>query len=138
MAARDKIHSAVKEALIKDGWTITHDPYQIKYGERKVEIDLAAEHILAAERDTSKIVVEIKSFLRLSLLQDLKDMLGSYQLYFPLVAKTAPEYTLFVAIPHRVYDDNFDEPMIALAIEANQIPLVVVDIVREEIVQWIK
>jgi hypothetical protein len=28
--ARDKIHNAVKNALIKGGWTITADPYQLQ------------------------------------------------------------------------------------------------------------
>ena len=27
--ARDKIHGAVKTALVKDGWTITADPFVI-------------------------------------------------------------------------------------------------------------
>lgn len=29
MAARYTIHDAVKRVLIKDGWTITHDPYTV-------------------------------------------------------------------------------------------------------------
>jgi len=31
MAARDKIHELVKQALIKDGWTITDDPFTIEF-----------------------------------------------------------------------------------------------------------
>ncbi|MFN5815248.1 MAG: element excision factor XisH family protein, partial [Pseudanabaena sp.] len=27
MPARDSIHDAVKEAVIKDGWEVTDDPY---------------------------------------------------------------------------------------------------------------
>nr|WP_017306237.1 element excision factor XisH family protein [Spirulina subsalsa] len=30
MAAKDTYHEAVKNALIKDGWIITFDPYPIK------------------------------------------------------------------------------------------------------------
>ena len=29
MAARDKIHKAVRNALIKDGWEITHYPLEV-------------------------------------------------------------------------------------------------------------
>ncbi len=49
--ARDKIHSAVKNALIKDGWTITDDPYYLKNkdGSLTLEVDLAAERTIAAE-----------------------------------------------------------------------------------------
>ncbi len=28
--ARDLIHDVVREALVKDGWTITHDPYRME------------------------------------------------------------------------------------------------------------
>ncbi|MEM1122330.1 MAG: element excision factor XisH family protein, partial [Bacteroidota bacterium] len=29
MAAKDIFHETVKEALVKDGWIITHDPLKI-------------------------------------------------------------------------------------------------------------
>ncbi|MGD2183210.1 element excision factor XisH family protein [Lusitaniella coriacea LEGE 07167] len=31
MPAKDTYHDAVKNALIKDGWTITADPYYIAF-----------------------------------------------------------------------------------------------------------
>jgi hypothetical protein len=31
MPTKDTYHHAVKNALLKDGWTITADPYLIKY-----------------------------------------------------------------------------------------------------------
>lgn len=30
--AKDLFHNKVKIALQKDGWKITHDPYQLRYG----------------------------------------------------------------------------------------------------------
>ena len=42
MPARDSIHEAVKEAVIKDGWEVTDDPYVISYGDRFLFVDLAA------------------------------------------------------------------------------------------------
>jgi hypothetical protein len=62
MAARDFYHETVKQALIADGWSITHDPYFVQMGKLKGFIDLGAE-LLAAERDTSRIAVEIKNRL---------------------------------------------------------------------------
>ena len=55
--ARDIFHFHVKEALIKEGWTITHDQWAIKGLTRKISIDLAAEKILVAERGKDKIAV---------------------------------------------------------------------------------
>lgn len=42
------MHDVVITALEKDGWRITHDPYIVKYGLRRAEIDLAAEKLIAA------------------------------------------------------------------------------------------
>jgi hypothetical protein len=63
MPAKDIYHDAVKAALIKDGWTITADPYPIKYEEIKLFADLAGEKTISASREEQQIVVEIKSFL---------------------------------------------------------------------------
>jgi XisH protein len=46
--AKDLFHNNVKVALQKDGWKITHDPYQLRYGIADVYIDLAAEEAIAA------------------------------------------------------------------------------------------
>lgn len=44
MAAKDIYHEAVKNALIKDDWITTFDPYPIKYQEVKLQADLAREN----------------------------------------------------------------------------------------------
>lgn len=54
--ARDIIHEIVKRALMKDGWTITHDPYLLKIKPNQ-EIDLGAEKLIVAERGADKIAV---------------------------------------------------------------------------------
>jgi len=61
MSAKDVIHDSVKNALIKDGWVITHDPFTIKYKDATLFADLAAQRTLAAEKAGNKILVEIKS-----------------------------------------------------------------------------
>ena len=48
--ARDRFHGAVRRALEKDGWLVTADPYIVRFDRTTVEIDLAAEQLLAAER----------------------------------------------------------------------------------------
>ena len=51
MPAPDIYHHVVKNTLIKDGWTSTHDPYTLMFGQRNVFVDLGAEHLVAAERN---------------------------------------------------------------------------------------
>jgi len=48
MPAKDTYHHAVKNSLLKDGWTITADPYFIKYEDAKLYADIAAEKPIAA------------------------------------------------------------------------------------------
>lgn len=62
--AKDVFHQQVKKALIKDGWKITDDPLIISISEAiKLQIDLAAENAIGAEKEREKIAVEIKSFV---------------------------------------------------------------------------
>lgn len=32
MPARDRYHDQVRNALVRDGWTITHDPLRLRWG----------------------------------------------------------------------------------------------------------
>jgi XisH protein len=70
MAAKDRFHDAVKQALLKEQWVITADPLILKIDQVKFEIDLAAEKVFAAEKAGQKIAVEIKSFLNPSAVTD--------------------------------------------------------------------
>lgn len=59
--ARDIYHYEVKEALIKDGWTITNDPLVLLgKNEGGLQTDLGAEKIITAEKGLTKIAVEVK------------------------------------------------------------------------------
>ena len=58
--AKDLYHFEVREALIKDGWRITNDPYIIETDDVNFEVDLGAEKMLAAEKGSEKIAVEVK------------------------------------------------------------------------------
>ena len=64
--AKDYFHEAAKKALQNDSWTITHDPFLIPINARGIYADLGAEKTIAAEKEKELIVVEVKSFLGLS------------------------------------------------------------------------
>jgi hypothetical protein len=51
MSAKDVFHNAVKNALQKEGWIITDDPFFIRFGGINIYIDLGAEKVIAAEKD---------------------------------------------------------------------------------------
>ncbi len=138
MPAVDRIHDAVRSALIKDSWTITHDPYVIRYEEVTLFADLAAERLLAVERGEQKMVVEIKSFTGASPIQDLKVMLGQYDLYRGFLEAVAPERQLYLAISASAYQSLFSQKAIQLIVQRYDLPLLIVDLETEAIVRWTK
>ncbi|MBR8827130.1 MAG: xisH family protein [Gomphosphaeria aponina SAG 52.96 = DSM 107014] len=38
MPAKDIYHNNVKNALIKDGWNITHDPLRLEWGAKDISV----------------------------------------------------------------------------------------------------
>lgn len=137
MPAKDIYHEAVKNALIKDGWSILADPYKIKYKDVELFADLAAEKPLAAERNGRKIVVEIKSFLSPSPMRDFEIALGQYILYRNLISLTEPEYQIYLAIKDSIYENFFQRESIQAIVKINQLLLLVVEMEKEKILQWI-
>jgi hypothetical protein len=138
MPAKDIYHQTVKIALVKDGWTITHDPYRIRLARGKnLFVDLGAERLIAADRDTEKIAVEIKSFTRASDMKDLEDALGQFVLYSRLLIRYAPERTLYLAVTEEIRKTVFEEEAGQILIEDGIIRLVTFDPTQKVIVRWI-
>ena len=137
MPARDQYHSHVKKALIKDGWTITHDPYRLCWGLKDMYVDLGAEQLIAAENETRKIAVEIKSFRGLSEMYDLENAIGQYVVYHDVLHRLEPERELFLAIPESAFVSLFEEPIGKLLLENHRVKLLVFDQKTEDIRQWI-
>jgi len=137
MAQLDKIHNAVKNALINDGWTITADPFEIRFKDIRVYADLAAERPFTAERNGEKIVVEAKSFVGRSSVSEFEKALGQYNLYLSFLEETSPEYKLFLAISDKIKDKFFNKIAIRHVIKRFALRLIVIDLEKEEIVEWI-
>ena len=137
MPAKDTYHDAVKNALIKDGWTITADPYPIKYEEVKLFADLAGEKTISASREGQQIVIEIKSFLSISPMRDFETALGQYLIYRALLSIDHPEQQLYLAIGQKTYEEFFQKIAIKFIRETYQVSLLIIDLNKEEIIQWI-
>ncbi len=137
MPRRDAYHTAVKQALVKDGWTITDDPLHLKWGRKDMYIDLGASQLLAAQRQECKIAVEVKTFTGRSELDDLEKALGQYVLYFDVLVELEPERTLYLALPTWAYESLFEEPLGQLLLKNQRLRLIVFDPEQEAIKQWL-
>jgi hypothetical protein len=135
--ARDRFHNQVRNALIQDGWTITHDPLRLRWGLKDMFVDLGAERLLAAEKGQRKIAVEIKSFIGVSELEDLEQAIGQYVLYHDVLSRVEPNRELFLAVSEGVFSNLFEEPIGRLLLENDRVQLIVFDPLMEVIQRWI-
>ena len=135
MPARDIFHNAVKNALQKEQWIITHDPLSLDIGGVEMYIDLGAEKLIAAEKDGEKIAVEIKSFLGGSAISEFHTALGQFMNY-RLALMEEPDRILYLAVPSDTYKSFFNLQFIQLVIQQYQIKLMVYDYLNEVIVKW--
>lgn len=138
MPADDVIKPAVVNALVKDGWTITHDPYRIEVGTDNLYVDVAAERILlGAERGVERVAIEVKSFLAPSILREFQLALGQFMLYQSAMRRTDPDRKLIVAVSDAVYANLTARTAVGLVLHDQNVPLVVIKLETEEVVRWI-
>jgi hypothetical protein len=136
MPERDLFHDVVKQSLIEEGWTITHDPLFISFGGVPMYVDLGAEKIIAAEREGKKIAVEIKSFMSSSLLYEFHTALGQYLDYRVALDEQETKRDLYLAVPLDAYEAFFLLPFTQEVMRRYNLKLIIYDTDKEVIVKW--
>ncbi|MCC3548084.1 XisH family protein [Microcoleus sp. PH2017_24_DOB_U_A] len=124
--AKDIFHNTVKIALQKEGWQITHDPYQLRYGIADIYIDLAAE-------------VEVKSFISGSNISAFHTALGQFLNYrIAIEVSDEPGRILYLAVPRDAYQTFLRFEPAKTVIQRYQVRLIVYNPNSEAIEQWIE
>ncbi len=136
MSARDIFHDAVRKGLEAEGWLITDDPLRIEVGDVEMYIDLGAEQLLAAEKESEKIAVEIKSFIGKSSISEFHTAIGQFSNYRIALEEKESERQLYLAVPLGIYSSFFELRFIQTVIQRLQIYLIIYDPIEEVIVQW--
>jgi hypothetical protein len=136
MPARDQLHEHVRRTLVKDGWTITHDPLHLRWGTRDMYVDLGAQRFLGAEKGDLKIAVEVKSFLGPSVMESLEKALGQFVLYDDVLERVEPGRILYLAVSAEVYQEVFEEPVGQLLLQKGRVRLLIFRPEMEVIEQW--
>ena len=137
--AKDLFHNTVKVALQKDGWHITHDPYQLRYGILDVYIDLAAEEAIAAEKAGRKIAVEVKSFAVSSTISEFHTAPGQFLNYrIALEVSSEPDRVLYLAVPTDTYQMFLRFEPAKTVVQRYEVRLITYNPTEEVIDQWIE
>ncbi|HMQ49033.1 MAG TPA: element excision factor XisH family protein [Saprospiraceae bacterium] len=136
--ARDKYHEIVRIALEAEGWIITNDPFEVSTLIADLEIDLAAERLIAAEKGKELIAVEVKSFLGKSLLHDFYKAVGQFSFYNLILFEDDPDRTLYLALPEAAFRYLFKDPIIAKLARINGMKFILFDIETKKITLWKK
>lgn len=102
-----------------------------------MQIDLAAEALVAAEKNNQLIAIEIKSFLAPSTVSEFHTALGQFINYRVALRLKQPERVLYLAVPLFTYQEFFAEEVVRISIEENAVKLLIFDPDSQEVVQWI-
>jgi hypothetical protein len=128
-------HDQVKNALIKDGWRITHNALRLRRAQSElVSLDVAP--LLAAEKDERKIAVAINSFVGHAALADLQHALEQLRRSRTLLHTTVSDYAVYLAVRQAVYTALCATPTGTSLLERAHCSLLVFDPRTEVIVHW--
>ncbi|MFM9947854.1 MAG: element excision factor XisH family protein [Saprospiraceae bacterium] len=141
--AKDFFHDCVRIALEADGWQITHDPYNLTTTRRDgkkvgIPIDLGAERVFAAEKGEEKIAVEVKSFLRASVVNEFHRAMGQYLMYQIGLNGQEIDRVLYLAIPARIIEEIDDLDLLRDSLAAYSVNILIFDPEKQNIVKWIR
>ncbi|NJN39378.1 MAG: hypothetical protein HC790_12815 [Acaryochloridaceae cyanobacterium CSU_3_4] len=113
-------------------------PAQVRPSHRSGDRRPRAERLLAAERGTEKIAVEVKSFTNPSAISEFHMAVGQYLNYRRALRSQEPARILYLAIPSQTYEEFFRLRFIQEGVIEYQLYLVVYDVEDRRIMQWIK
>jgi XisH protein len=134
--AYDDCHPQVVRALEKAGWRVDPVSFRISSGGISVYPDVRAWQSNGASHQV--IIIEIKCFSDASKEQDeLYRAIGQYVIYRNVLKLRQYSAQLYLATPMTTFNRLFKQVAVTATIQDVQISLIVVDIEREEVVQWL-
>ncbi len=132
MPAKDRYHDLLKRALIKDLWSITDEQVKLKIGDRRLWIDIEAEHLT----ENRLILVEVKEMVSASQVDDLANSVGQYLMYKVALESKNISVPLYMAVSTNTFRGILSEEIGQLMLERFEISLIVFDPDSEVITEW--
>ena len=138
MPAIDQCEQQVIRALEKDGWSVTHQPFAIRIDKIRGGYIYADLRLRQKQGDRTVIVVEVKCFASTrTLLDEFYQALGQYVVYRNALIINNMKVAVYLSVPADVYQTFFQKSLMRSVLQDMQVNLVVVDLDKEEFVQWI-
>jgi hypothetical protein len=134
MPAKDRYHDVVKQALLKDGWTIEDEQVKLKIGQRRLWVDLQ----VGRASEGGSMLIEVKGLeSNLSIVEALESTVGQYAVYQATLNAKRLDMPLVLAIPDSAYFGIFEEELGHAVRAFLDLKLVVFNSVSEEVLLWV-
>lgn len=134
MSRKDIFHDTVVNALKKDGWIIEVEQVMLVIENRQLWVDLRVSNAI----NQRAVLVEVKSFISDSQVEDLANAVGKYVMYRAIIEDSELDMELYLAIPNSAYVGIFGERIGQLLFQKLKLKLVVFDINSESILRWLE
>jgi len=137
LPAIDACEPQVLRALQKDHWVIISKPFAIRTNTHTVYADCLLERQNNGHNEQA-IILEVKCFSNPQTdLTEFYTAVGQYQFYRAAVVANQSTTPIYLAIPELALARLIKDNAIDIAIRQNGIKLVVIDLAKEEVVQWL-
>jgi hypothetical protein len=135
----DLCQPAVEIALQKEGWTVVASPKSLITDDETFYIGLKAERrVKVSEVLPATVYIEVKCFHSTGKYKrdDFYTAVGQYIVYRTIMEMQSTDVALYLAIPSETYDEF--SPTILKVLEINKIRIIIVDLAKERVTQWIR
>jgi XisH protein len=138
MTEKDVFHEVVKKALQKEGWKITHNSCLLDVAGQQVSIDLGAEKSSDVSKESQKIAVSVKSFVRSTSLLKYQLALVKFLNDRELLKRLEGDRSLYLAVPMQNYRRFLQEESLRNSLNEAQVKTIVFDPIEGAIDRWIE
>ena len=137
MPQLDSCHPQVVAALGKAGWRVVVSPFRLETSLNDLWVDILLNRLSESGAEEI-IVVEVKCFSdRTAQTYELYVAIGQYLVYRELLIANGIDRPLYLTIPTQAFYGIFEAIGLAVAIKT-QMKLIVIDLDKEEVTQWIE
>jgi hypothetical protein len=137
MPVEDNCQQLIVQALNKAGWGVLRTNLLILFHNdtRRLYVDLYCQRLGAGKSDN--ILIEVKCFSK-GTLEEYYSAIGQYMVYRQAMKLKKVPHPLYLAIPHKVYLNLFQQDALYNTWKDAKLKLLTVDLRAKEIRQWIQ